>query len=63
MAIEKDKHGEFYAECSSCEDIEELPDAGDFQEAVEEVKALGWKITHIGGEWYHLCPTCKGAIG
>lgn len=62
MAIERDKHGEFYVECSLCEDIEELPDAESFQEAVAETKGAGWSVRMHDGEWVHLCPNCKGNL-
>lgn len=59
MAIERDKHGEFYVECSLCEDIEELPDAQNFNDAVQEAKGAGWLIRQEGSGWMHVCPTCK----
>ena len=62
MTIESDKYGEFNIECSLCEDIEELPEAGSFYEAVEEAKRAKWSVRIHGGEWIHICPQCKGNL-
>jgi len=62
MPIERDKHGEFYIECFLCEDVEELPDAENFNEAVEEAKSAGWSIRLNNADWVHLCPSCKGEL-
>lgn len=47
-------------QCDGCAFAEELEkdDAQTFQDAVEYLKAEGWKIVRRGGAWLHHCPHC-----
>ena len=50
----------FDLECDECEETRYLNwDWEDFNSAVAEAKALGWKAhkDHYGN-WNHLCPNC-----
>ena len=48
--------GSYYGVCDACGTATEAYD--DFQDALDGMKAEGWKITKIGDEWVHYCPTC-----
>lgn len=58
MPIERDKDGFFSAECSRCGDVEDLFVSGEFLEAVNEAKSIGWRVFN-DGEWKHICPSCQ----
>lgn len=49
-------YSEYLPICDGCG--AELEGFFDFQDAVDGMKAEGWKITMIGGEWVHYCPDC-----
>lgn len=53
--IDRD-YGSYYGVCDACGTATEAYD--DFQDALDGLKAEGWKITKIGDEWVHYCPTC-----
>lgn len=59
MSIEysHDLH-EFYAYCDQCnQEVNE--DADTFQDAVNRLKELGWKMMPHDEIWYHFCsPIC-----
>lgn len=60
MAIECLGRREFYVECDEC-GIDESLEATSFEEAVEEVKGLGWRATTNvqSGSWENICPECS----
>lgn len=42
---------------ASCEGEVELE--GHFEEAVTELRNLGWQTYYNKGAWEHVCPKCK----
>ena len=52
--------GEILANCDKC-GYEETFDAcdWDWQDVVDEIKAEGWKIYKVRGEWRNMCPDCR----
>lgn len=47
----------YNAQCDSCSYDEDI-DVDTFQEAVDEIKAQGWRISKTNEEWTHTCPDC-----
>lgn len=53
--------GGFQAVCDACGTV--LDDGNyDFQDAVNEMKANGWKTVKVGDEWLNYCPVCAREI-
>lgn len=42
--------------CDSCSETTE--EFEDFNDAVADLKATGWKFSRDQGEWEHTCPGC-----
>jgi hypothetical protein len=58
MTITREGFG-FNTSCDHCSHDEDLDNADTFQEAVDEIKSQGWRITRLAnGEWDHTCPDC-----
>jgi hypothetical protein len=52
--------GKWVADCDSCsENIETSSSTWD--EALQEIKAAGWRSAMKDGAWAHLCPSCYEA--
>lgn len=49
-------YSEYLPICDDCG--AELEGYFDFQDAVDGMKANGWKIENVNGEWEHYCPEC-----
>jgi Fe2+ or Zn2+ uptake regulation protein len=45
--------------CDDCETIEPIISTTDYSEASKIIRAKGWKIENIRGEYLHLCPKCN----
>lgn len=59
--IEKDKTSNiFYVHCDEkhCNHSDEFDTNDDWAALIAEIKADGWQIQNIDGEWYHRCPAC-----
>ncbi len=51
---------EFWAQCSECSSSEEFDaEENSFQDVVDQLKGLGWRIFLAGSEWHHECPSCQ----
>ena len=50
-------HGEYYVYCDACGAMIDEP-FDDFQDALDGMKAEGWKTVDIGGVWCNYCPEC-----
>lgn len=48
----------YNAACDSCSYDEDMDNADNFQEVVDELKAQGWRIRRAGAGWEHTCPDC-----
>ena len=59
MSLHKDE-GEcfFTAVCDFCGDVLET-DAHTWQDGIEAMKKVGWKIFPIKGTWFHKCGCCQ----
>ena len=59
MSIEREKghDGEitFCCDADRCNEIHETGTA-NFEAALADMKAAGWKVRRIAGEWMHFCP-------
>ncbi len=42
--------------CDECGESE--VEGFSFEEALEEMKASGWRIEKVGSDWRHTCPDC-----
>ncbi len=51
--------GEYYATCDTCGMID--GPFFEFQDAVDGMKASGWKSIKIGNDWENLCPECAAS--
>lgn len=49
--------GTFGVSCDYCPDAVDTRES-DFQDAVEDVKARGWRVFKKDGEWHHKCKGC-----
>ncbi len=49
-------YSEYLPICDDCG--AELEGYFDFQDAVDGMKANGWKIIWHNGDWRHFCPIC-----
>lgn len=47
--------------CDECEDFYETG-LRKFQDAWDKAKEEGWVARHLGNEWKHWCPDCKGDL-
>ena len=50
------EYGEYYAVCDVCGEY-----SGpffDFEDAVDSMKANGWRTTKTGAGWENYCPEC-----
>jgi len=56
MTISKDTFG-MLVECDKCSEYFDV-DSDDFSDAVDELKAWGWKIRKEDDEWVHVCSSC-----
>ena len=51
------QYGSYYAICDACGTaLDGVYD--DFQDAVDGMRANGWKTANVGGEWVNYCPEC-----
>jgi Fe2+ or Zn2+ uptake regulation protein len=48
----------FEVSCDSCPHTFDT-DECEFAAAVRAVKEEGWRISKVGGEWIHTCPSCQ----
>ena len=52
---------EYHAICDEvgCDSEEPLPQ-DNFQDAVKELRGMGWQIKKVGDkeDWVHICPVC-----
>lgn len=53
MSLNKAGRGRWDLECDHCSNYEELE--GDFDDAVAEMKKLGWRYE---GDGQHICASC-----
>ena len=53
-------YSEYLPICDSCG--AELEGYFDFQEAVDGMRANGWKTVMLGGEWVNYCPDCAAKL-
>ena len=44
--------------CDSCDKEESFTDVY-WQEMIDELKSLGWKIKKQKGDWLHFCEDCR----
>ena len=52
-------HKDYYVECDECKQAEDL-DVVDFEEAVAEVRHMGWRTRkNKNGDWENVCPDCS----
>lgn len=56
--LEKAAEGGWVIYCDACPDVEEMPDASGFEDALAKAKAMGWKPVHVKSAWEHRCPSC-----
>lgn len=57
------KHGFYFiAECDHCSETLET-DADDWHGGIAAMKAAGWRIRPVGGEWDHKCGCCQADSG
>ena len=51
----------YIVHCDSCPEVEEFEKAylDGWRGLIEEIKAGGWRLTKLGDEWLHACPSCK----
>lgn len=54
MTLTRQYHGVWGLDCNSCSEYEET-DADDFDDAVEQMKEIGWRYM---GNSEHKCPSC-----
>lgn len=57
MAIQRDG-GDVVFECDSCSEWA-LTETDEFDQALDNIKRNGWKVSKIGDEWIHTCPDCQ----
>lgn len=55
------QYGSYYAICDACGTALEA-EYDEFQDAVDGMKANGWRTSKIGGEWVNYCPECAGKL-
>lgn len=48
----------FICDGEHCGEVEETR-TRHFNQALDHIKSLGWKVVKDCGEWFHLCRTCK----
>lgn len=51
--------GVLIASCNECGNETASEEGQDFHEFVQELKAGGWKIRKVEGEWEHVCTECQ----
>lgn len=58
--IDRD-YGEYYGVCDACGAVTEGT-YDTFQDAVDGMRAEGWKTVNMGGEWVNYCPSCAAKL-
>lgn len=53
--------GEVSVECDTCgEELTETElDVEGFEGLLAAIKADGWRIEQVAGQWVHTCPDCQ----
>lgn len=50
-------YGDYYVSCDACgRELDGVSD--DFDETRDRLKAEGWRVTKLHGEWMNYCPEC-----
>ncbi len=49
--------GQWWVACDGCSDSHDL-DVETFQEAVDMVREMGWRISRQAETWMHWCKEC-----
>ena len=55
------QYGSYYAICDACGTALDS-EYNDFQDAVDGMRADGWKTANVGGEWVNYCPECAARL-
>lgn len=58
MSFDRAKYGKIDFCCDGCGEVQSTK-SSDFREALDEVKALGWRARKVVKEWMHFCETCE----
>lgn len=58
--IEK-QYGRYVGACDAC-GVELGAEYDDFQDAVDGMKANGWKTVKVGEDWANYCPECAESM-
>ena len=55
--IDRDYYEGYFGICDACDDVTE-ENYPSFQDAVDGMRAEGWKSVKIGTDWMNYCPVC-----
>ena len=55
------QYGSYYAVCDACGTALD-GEYDDFQDAVDGMRANGWRTSKTGADWMNYCPACAATV-